>query len=121
MDNYRPEHDRWVKNSGGLFVGLAALVAGGLIGAGAMLLMAPRSGKKTWAKIQHKGMELRDQVTETVEDAIEQTRGTARRVMAGVHKQTEELQQRGQDMLDDQKEIVSQVVEAEKAAVHNIS
>lgn len=99
----------------------AGLLIGGLIGSGAMLLLAPQSGKKTRAKIQEEGLELRDQVTKTVEDAVAQVRSQAHRVAARVHKETKELERRGQDMLDGQKEVVSQVVEAGKAAVHNIS
>ena len=74
---------------------------------GTMLLLAPQSGKRTRAQIQQEGLELRDQVTETVEDAVAQARGKAHQVAARVHKQTRELQQRGQDMLGEQKEVVS--------------
>jgi hypothetical protein len=41
--------------------------------------------------------------------------------MDGMQKKAKELQQRGQDMFDEQKEVVSQVVEAEKTAIHNAS
>ena len=118
MSNCRQEHGYLVNNAGGFFAGL---LLGGLVGAGAMLLLAPQSGKRTRAQIQKEGLELRDQVTETVGDAAAQARGKARRITAGVQRQTRELQQRGQDMLDEQKEVVSQVIEAEKTAVHNIT
>jgi gas vesicle protein len=111
-------HGYLANNTGGFFAGL---LMGGLIGAGSMLLLAPQSGKKTRAQIQHGSLELRDQVVETVEDTVAQARGQARRVAAGVQRQTKELQQRGQDMFDEQREVVSQVVEAEKTAVHNIA
>jgi gas vesicle protein len=114
MDNDKQAHGYPVNNAGGFFAGL---LMGGLVGAGAMLLLAPQSGKRTRAQIQKEGLELRDQVTETVGDAAAQ----ARRITAGVQRQTRELQQRGQDMLDEQKEVVSQVIEAEKTAVHNIT
>ena len=118
MDNCKQEHGYLDNNAGGF---LAGLLMGGLVGAGVMLLLAPRSGRRTRAQIQKESLELRDQVTETVEDAVAQARGKARRITAGVQRQTRELQQRGQDMLDEQREVVSQVVEAEKTAVHNIS
>lgn len=121
MSNYQQESGYPVTTAGAVFAGLGGLLMGGLIGAGAMLLLAPRSGKKTWAKVQREGQGLRDQVTETVEDTVAQARSQARRIMAGVHKQSAELQERGQDMLDDQKKIVSKVVEAEKTAVHDIA
>ena len=109
-------HGYLANNAGGFVTGL---LMGGLIGSGTMLLLAPQSGKKTRAQIQHGSVELRDQVVETVEDTVAQARGQAHRVVARVQRQTKELQQRGQDMLDEQKEVVSQVVEAEKTAVHN--
>jgi gas vesicle protein len=118
MDNYMQEHGYPVNNAGGFFAGL---LMGGLIGAGTMLLLAPQSGKKMRAQIQHEGLELRDQVTETVEDAVAQARGQARRVVARVNKQTKELMQRGHVVLDEQRAVASHAVEAEKTAVHNIA
>jgi gas vesicle protein len=118
MSSYVQQHGNLANNAGRFFGGL---LIGGLIGAGALLLWAPQSGKKTRRQIQHDGMELRDRVTETVEDAVEQVRDTSGRVAAGVRKQTKKLQQRGQDMFDEQKEVVSQVVEAEKTAIENIT
>jgi len=100
---------------------LVGLLLGGLTGAGAMLLLAPQSGKKTRDQIQHDGLELRDRVTESMEDTVTQTRSKARQIMDGMQKKAKELQQRGQDMFDEQKEVVSQVVEAEKTALHNIA
>jgi gas vesicle protein len=119
MSTHRDNHGYLVsKNAGGF---LAGLVMGGLLGSGTMLLLAPRSGKKTRAKIQQEGVELRDQVVGTVEEALAQARGKAHRVAAQVHKQTQKLEQRGQDMLDGQVEIVDNVVEAEKTVAHNMS
>jgi gas vesicle protein len=118
MNVNKQEHSYVMSQAGGFFAGL---LAGVLIGAGMMLLLAPQSGKKTRAKIQHEGMELRDRVTETVEDAVAQTRDKADRIATRVHKQAEELQQRGQDALDEQMDVMSHVVEAEKTAVRNIS
>jgi gas vesicle protein len=116
MGTYKQEYGSAASNAGSFFAGV---LAGGLIGAGAMLLLAPQSGKKTRDQIQLEGLELRDRVTESVEDTVAQTRGKAHQIMDGVHKQAKELKQRGQDMLDEQKEVVSQAVEAEKTAIHN--
>jgi gas vesicle protein len=118
MDNYKQDRGYPASHAGGFFAGL---LMGGLIGSGAMLLLAPQSGKRMRAQIQQEGLELRDQVTETVEDAVTQTRDKARRVTDSLHKQTKRLQQHGQDMLDEQREVMSTVVEAEKTAVQNIS
>ena len=53
---------------------LGGMLIGTLVGAVAMLLLAPRSGKDTRTQIQKKGIELRDRTTEMVEDTIEQVR-----------------------------------------------
>jgi gas vesicle protein len=87
------------------------MLLGGLAGVVVMLLLAPQSGKKTRAKIQHKGIELRDQATETVEDAMAQVRHTARQVAGDVREKAEELQQRVQDTLDEQRERLSTFVD----------
>jgi gas vesicle protein len=82
-----------------------------------MLLLAPQSGKRTRAQIQLKSMELREQTTEAVEDALKQTRTQARQIRADVREKADELQQRGQAVLDEQKENWSALVEAGKTAV----
>jgi gas vesicle protein len=75
--------------------------------------LAPQSGKKTRAQIQHKGIELRDQATETVEDAMAQVRHTARQVTDDVREKAEELQQRGQDMFNEKRERLSTFAEGQ--------
>jgi len=117
MGNHYQDHGYLIK-AGGIFAGI---FVGGLIGAGAMLLWAPQSGKQTRDQIQNKGVQLRDRVTDTVDDTVAQVRDDVHRGVASVRKQTGQLQQRGQDMLDDQMEVVSQVVEAEKTAVSSIA
>lgn len=96
---------------------LAGTLVGGLIGAGAMLLMAPQSGKKTRKQLWRRGQDVREQTTDTIEDGLKQVRAKARKVTTKIHKQAEELQQRGQDVLDQQRERWSPVVEAGKTAV----
>jgi gas vesicle protein len=100
---------------------LAGALFGGLAGATAMLLLAPQSGKRTRAQLQLKGMELRDQTAETVDDAMLQTRLKVRQIKTDVREKAEELQQRGQTMLDEQVERVSAVVETGKQAVRHAS
>jgi gas vesicle protein len=81
---------------------LAGLMVGGLASAGAMLLLAPRSGKKTRAKIQQKGVELRAQTGESPVEALTQIRTKARQTATNLRKKAEALQQRrGQDMPDE--------------------
>jgi gas vesicle protein len=114
MNNNGQEHETGAKNAWSF---LAGLLMGGLAGAGTMLLLAPQSGKKTRAQIQRKSIELRDQTTEVVEDAVAQAGVKARQITADVHEQAGALQQRGQDMFDEQRKRLSTVVEAGKTAV----
>ncbi len=100
----------------GIFVG--ALV-GALAGASAMLLMAPRSGKKTRAKIEKKGKQLRQQATHTLEDGVDQVHTKANQVSARLHKQVDNLQQRGHDAVEHQKERWTPVLEEGKAAINS--
>jgi gas vesicle protein len=79
------------KNDLGLWKVVIAVLVGGLLGAGAMWLYAPQSGKKTRAKIQRKA-----------------------------EHQAKELQERGQAVLADQKERLSNLVEAGKTTVEDI-
>jgi gas vesicle protein len=82
---------------------LAGLLVGALTGAVAMMLLSPQSGKETRAEIRQKSIELRDQTVRTVEGAVAQARGKARQITDDVHKQAGELQQRGQDLLDERR------------------
>ena len=118
MGSNGQEYSGLGKRAGGF---VAGLLVGGLVGAGSMLLLAPQSGKKTRAKLEHDGLELRDHVTGTVHDAVAQSRSTASRVMSRVQEQARVLQQRGQDMFDERREAVSKAVEAGKEAAHDIA
>ena len=114
LDKHDHEHENDTNQVGGFFAGL---LIGGLAGAVAMLLLAPQSGKRTRAQIQLKSMELREQTTEAVEDAMAQARTKGRQIRADVREQAEALQQHGQAVLDEQKEHWSALVEAGKTAV----
>jgi gas vesicle protein len=117
MNNNGQEHETGANSTWSF---LAGLLAGGLAGAATMLLLAPQSGKKTRAQIQQKSIELRDQTAEAVEDAVAQAGVKARQITADVHEQAGALQQRGQDMFDEQRKRLSTVVEAGKTAVQGV-
>jgi len=89
---------------------VAGLLVGGLVGAGAMLLLAPQSGEKTRAVIQQKSMEVRDQVVKTVEDTAAQVRSKAHQITNDVQGQAEALGQRGQDVIDEQRDNLGQTL-----------
>jgi len=99
MDSYDQETGNIAKYVWGFLVGL---LVGGLTGAAAMLLLSPQSGKKTRAQIRQKSIELRDETVKTVEGAMAQARDKTRQITHDVREQAGELQQRGQDALDEQ-------------------
>ena len=72
---------------------LGGMLIGVLVGAAAMLFLAPRSGKDTRRRIQKKGIELRDRTTEVVEDTLAQVRSDHNRITMGIkNKNYEQLE-----------------------------
>jgi gas vesicle protein len=123
MQNYEETYESNDLNVQRALGFLAGLLIGGLAGAGTMLLLAPQSGKRTRAQIRHQGQELRDQATETIDDAVTTARTTGHQISVKVQKQAEKvqkqaekIQQRGQDLIDGQMERWSPVVEAGQKA-----
>jgi len=96
---------------------LAGLLVGGLAGAGMVLLVAPQSGKKTRALIRQKSSDLREQTVKTVEGAVAQTRDRARQITDDIRDQAGELQQGGQDLLDEQRDHLSKTLKDAGKAV----
>lgn len=120
MKNSTHKNKRDTKNLNAFLAGLlflAGTLLGGLVGAGVMLLTAPQSGKKTRKQLWRKGRNLRQQTAETIEGGVNQVREKAHEVTSSLHKQAEALQQRGQDVLDQQRERWSPVVDATQTAV----
>lgn len=97
---------------------IAGLLVGGLSGAGAMLLFAPQSGKKTRATIQEKSIEIRDQATHSVEEAVKQIRTKAQQISDDVQEQAGELQQHGQDLIDEGRDNLGTTLKDMGKAVH---
>ena len=96
---------------------LAGMVFGGLAAAGAMLLLAPQSGKRTRAQIQRRGTELKDQATDAVGDAMVRTRGRVRRLRTGTRRNIERLQHQAKLVLEEQTAQVAGVVKAGQHAL----
>jgi gas vesicle protein len=95
------------------------MLIGGLAGAVTMLLLAPQSGKDTRRQIQEKGIELRDQTTELVEDTMAQVRSGANRITIGGREKAKELLQQGQALVVEQLDRVSEAAQAGKMAIQS--
>ena len=97
---------------------LLGLLAGGLAGAGMMLLLAPQSGKKTRTGIERKGKQLYKQFGKTVEETMAQVRTKAHQITDDVAEQAGDLQQRGQDAIDAQRDNLGGSLKDLGKAVH---
>ncbi len=100
---------------------LVGTFVGALAGALAMLLMAPQSGKKTRSKIEQKSKEMSQQAVHTIESGVDKAQTKANEVSAKLYKQVDDLQQRGHEAVEQQKERWTPVLDAGKTAVNNSS
>ncbi|HEY2980435.1 MAG TPA: YtxH domain-containing protein [Anaerolineales bacterium] len=98
---------------------LAGLLLGGLVGATAMLLLAPQSGKETRTQIQEKGVELRDRTTGMMDEAMTKVRSNADKLTVGGREKFNELKQHGQVMAVEQLNRVSDAAQAGKKAIQS--
>lgn len=105
------------KTNSNIFGIFAGLVVGGLAGAITMLLLAPQSGSDTRMQIQKKGIELRDQTSRMMDDAMTQVRSNASKISIGGQRKAEELLQQGQALVIEQLDHVSDAVLAGKKAI----
>ena len=80
------------ENNGGFGAFLSGFLLGALIGGAAALLLAPQTGEETRILIKDKSIELKDKTSEKAEEVALKTKESA----SG-------LQQRGQVVLDKQK------------------
>ena len=76
-----------------IFGVVVGILFGSLIGVLTMLLLAPRSGRDTRIQLMEKGIELRDQATGIVEDAVDQVRSNAKKITLGRREKAQELLQ----------------------------
>ena len=120
MKNNGHEHDEYYETNGGGGGGFfTGLLMGGLIGATAGLLLAPKSGELLRAQIRDKSMEVRDQVTHTAEDArqrtetlVADTKTKAETLLEKTKSQAEDLQRRSAELVKTGKGRVEKTAEA---------
>lgn len=78
---------------------LVGLLFGGLAGAVAMWLLAPRAGEKTRFQIQKQGEKLREQATEGFEEVVTEAGDKIHQLTESVQKGVGELQKQTQSVL----------------------
>lgn len=98
---------------------LTGLVMGGLIGATAGLMLAPKSGEQLRAQLRTKSEEVRQQVTQAAEDArqrteilVEDTKTKAESLLEKTKAQAEDLQRRSKEIVTTGKGRVEKTAEA---------
>lgn len=111
------ENQDFKQHNRNIFGVLAGLLVGGLAGAVTMLLLAPQSGKDTRNQIQKKSIELRDRTNGMVEDVAAQVRSNASRIAVGGREKAKELLNKGEMLVIEQLDHVSEVATAGKKAI----
>jgi len=94
------------KRVGNIISVITALVIGSLAGAGTMLLVAPKSGKKTRAELQGRALKLRKQTAKTMKGTVTQVKSKA-----------QDLGHQGQGLLAKQVDHVSHAVKVGRKAI----
>ena len=117
MSNYDYENRQVQEITGATKHVLTGIVVGGLIGATAMMLLAPRSGEEMRAEIKDKALDLRDRTTESVKDRVSQVTSRAEHLKGGLRGRSEDMKHRGQDVLIEQLDRVAEAVESAKKAI----
>jgi gas vesicle protein len=91
---------------------IAALVIGGLIGAGIALLMAPQSGRATRAMLSSQGIMLREKANEEAVVTRSRVKNKLNGLAAGARIRAAELGDRVQTAVDQQQVAVKKALSA---------
>jgi gas vesicle protein len=83
---------------------------GGTAGAVISLMLAPQSGKETRDQIEQKGIEILNSAAESADKVVEQVRETGKQVSTDVRRKAGDLTRRGQEMIDEKLEQVSELL-----------
>jgi gas vesicle protein len=120
MNNYDYSNREMQEMSGSARHILTGIVVGGLIGATAMLFLAPRSGEEMRAEVRDKAADLRDRTSESVKDTVSQVVSKAGTLKGSVRGKSADLKERGQDVLIEQLDRVAEAVEAAKRVLQDL-
>jgi len=93
---------------------LAGLMIGSLLGAGAMLLLAPQPGRQTREEIREGTMELRDRTTDNVRGKVSDAKARAQQMASNVRDKAMDLQNQGKDIAIEQLDRVSSAAQSGK-------
>jgi len=91
---------------------IAALIIGGLVGAGIALLMAPQSGRATRAMLYSRGVSLRDKANEEVVVARSRVKNEINGLAAGARIRAAEIGDRLQTAVDHQQVALKKALNA---------
>jgi gas vesicle protein len=92
---------------------LTGVLMGGLAGAAVALFLAPQSGQETRQQIRQKGIELRGQAEDTLNEAYARVEAVA----ADMRRRAADFQAQGQVILEEgQRQLAQAVQETKKAA-----
>jgi len=92
---------------------LTGVLVGGLAGAAVALFLAPQSGQETRQQIRQKGIELRGQAEDTLNEAYARVEAVA----ADMRRRAEDFQAQGQVILEEgQRQLAQALQETKKAA-----
>jgi len=98
---------------------LAGLVIGSLAGAGAMLLLAPTSGKQLRTELAGRTIELRDRALETAEGSAALTQAKTRELTDRLRGKASELNLQGKHLLARQLQRVAAAAAAGGKAIED--
>ena len=96
---------------------LSGFLFGSAIGVGIALLSAPQSGEMTRFMIRERGKQVKDQVRTTIEDGRQRATTLADDVSSQLRYRTSRLKEVGQDVLDEQRQVIQRSARKAKQAI----
>jgi gas vesicle protein len=99
-------------------IGLACMVAGGLLGASVALLVAPQSGRVTRTKLLSKGMEIKEKLADDLDHEAWQIESKIKSLGSDVRKRGERIGHDVQETIQQQGEVLKERVNSLPIAGH---